>query len=173
MVLEWCLFIPSSHVAAHPSVSCLTNMISSLFPFLTWLSCWSKASQYSQLLPPCRKAPTWPGTPINLAWLNPAGRYHTGSHFLDSGDACNCMTQTDCSWKGGVSFGHILRWIWVVYFLSRSFLGCFWLKIHFEVDGSRFCLLHKLWASHILTGWHWKLWAMENKSELDVLHDPK
>lgn len=60
---ELFLLITSSHLAAYPSIRCLTN-ISSLFPFLRWLSCWSKI--FPKLLLPCRDAPTWPGIQINL-----------------------------------------------------------------------------------------------------------
>lgn len=73
VALELFLLISSSCLAAHPSINCLTDTISSVFPFLRRISCWSKSSQSPQLLLPHRNAPIWPGTQINWPLLKPPG----------------------------------------------------------------------------------------------------
>lgn len=139
--LELFLLIPSSHLAGHPSISCLTNTVSSLFPFLRRISCWSKSSQKSSAPPTPQECPYLArySTQFSFAWTS-RGKVIWWV-FLDAWDLSKCMTQIQYFWKRGMRFGHSSQWIWAVRFLSRSFLGSFWLRCNLKPKGRAFVYL--------------------------------
>ena len=134
-----------------------------LFLFLRRCSCWSKSSQSLQLLLLHRNAPVWPGIQINLPLLNSRGDARQWVTFLMPEIYPNiwprfsiCESEA-CIWPQFAVDLSCSCWLTV-------YLSSFWLRNHFETNGSCFCLFNMHWAPNMFM----KVKALVTQSHLFV-----
>lgn len=169
VALEIFHLVSSSHLAAHPSINCLTNTISSLFPS-------SGESHADQNLLKVLSSSYPTGMllfdqvlkSICLCW-NLQGKCSILGHFLDAWDLFKWMTRIQYFWKWDLCFGHSCSGFELFIFSRVVSLSSFWLKNHFEADGWCFCLLNKLWATNMFTEWHQNLWAIKKMRKMSSM----